>query len=78
MKNVCPPKRYLKNPKTSGDSAIIPIGYLFDTVILTLRLVSSPIENLVVGEDADHRRRQGSHDTKYLSERHKILSTVCN
>ena len=36
-----------------------------------LRLVSSPIENLVVGEDADHRRQE-SYGAKYLSKRYYL------
>jgi len=36
----------------------------------SLRLVSLPIENLVVGEDADHRKQGGGHDAKYLSKRY--------
>ena len=53
---------------------VIPIGYLFGTVIPPSVVVSPPTENLVVGEDADHRR-QGRHDAKYLSKRYYFDKT---
>ena len=69
---------YPKEARTStafiSGQSIIPVAFYTTWIFiwhsnLHLRLVSSPTENLVVGEDADHRR-QGSHDAKYLSKRY--------